>query len=212
MLWLLAASELEKARRKWCGPGSVVGIATGYGLDSPGIESRWRRDFPHLSRPALGPTQPPVEWVPGISRGIKRTGRGADPSPLLVPRSRKRVELYLYSPYGPSWLVTGWTYLMEGSGRGLFEAIFRHLCKRNEENLYSWIHCSTVAGTWTGKLRNTVRNISVWATVHEFIVWNLLYWNVYFDLHTKFVYDISCSTHWIQDKLSVSYSKMALNW
>jgi hypothetical protein len=41
-------------------PGSVVGIATGYGLYGPGIESRWRRDFPHLSRPDLGPTQPPV--------------------------------------------------------------------------------------------------------------------------------------------------------
>ena len=36
--------------------GSVV-IATGYGLDGPEVECRWRRDFPHLSRPALGPTQ-----------------------------------------------------------------------------------------------------------------------------------------------------------
>ena len=43
-----------------CGPVGVVGIATGYRLDGPGIESRWRRDFPHLSRPALGPTQLPV--------------------------------------------------------------------------------------------------------------------------------------------------------
>ena len=51
------------------GPGNVVGIATAYGLDGQGIEFRWGRDFRHLSRPALRPTQTPVNWVPGLSQG-----------------------------------------------------------------------------------------------------------------------------------------------
>jgi hypothetical protein len=49
-------------------PGSSVGIPTGYGLDGPGIESRWGRVFPHLFRPALEPTQPSVQWVPSNNR------------------------------------------------------------------------------------------------------------------------------------------------
>jgi len=47
----------------------VGGIATRYGLDGQVIQSRSWRDFPHPSIPALGPTQPPTQWVPGVSRG-----------------------------------------------------------------------------------------------------------------------------------------------
>ena len=45
------------------GRDSSVGIATRYGLDGPGTESRWGARF-------FAPvqTQPPVHWVPGVSR------------------------------------------------------------------------------------------------------------------------------------------------
>jgi len=45
-----------------------VGIATDYGLDGPGSNSGGDEIF-RQSRPALGPTQNPVKWVPGLSRG-----------------------------------------------------------------------------------------------------------------------------------------------
>jgi hypothetical protein len=61
------------------GRDSAVGIATRYGLYGPGIESRWRRYFPHPSRPALGPNQPPLHWVPGLFPGGKATGAWSSP-------------------------------------------------------------------------------------------------------------------------------------
>jgi len=43
-------------------------FGSNYGLDGPGSNPGGDEIF-CLSRPALGPTQPPVEWVPGLSRG-----------------------------------------------------------------------------------------------------------------------------------------------
>jgi hypothetical protein len=47
------------------GQDSSVGIATHYKPDRPGIEPWCGPDFPHPSRPALGPTQLRVQWMPG---------------------------------------------------------------------------------------------------------------------------------------------------
>ena len=80
------------------GPGSVVGIATAYGLDGPGIESRWGRDF---SAPVqTGPGAHPASCTMGTRSfpGVKRLGRDAYPSPPSSAEVKNTVELYLCSP------------------------------------------------------------------------------------------------------------------
>jgi hypothetical protein len=52
------------------------------------------------SRQALGPTQPPVQWVLGtLSPGIKRQGREADHSPPTSTEVKKMVIYTSTSPY-----------------------------------------------------------------------------------------------------------------
>ena len=51
-----------------------AGVWTRYELSGPGIESRWRGGFQHPFKPALGPTQPPVRWVPALIPGSMTAG------------------------------------------------------------------------------------------------------------------------------------------
>ena len=83
---LLLVPRLRKSGDLFCvpvplygGPGSVVGIATGYGLDGPGIESRWGARF---SAPVqTGPGAHPASFTmdtgsfPGVKsdRGVTLT-------------------------------------------------------------------------------------------------------------------------------------------
>jgi hypothetical protein len=80
----------------------LTGIPEGKGFDSRkglGIFL-----FTTASRPALGPTQPPIQWEPGaLSLGIKRPGRENDHSSPSIPEVKECVELYLHSPSMPSW-------------------------------------------------------------------------------------------------------------
>jgi hypothetical protein len=72
----------------WGGGGELGwlrGIAPGNRLDDLGFESQQGLGifiFTIVSRPALGTTQPPIQWVPeALSLGIKQLGYEADHSP-----------------------------------------------------------------------------------------------------------------------------------
>ena len=83
------------------GRDSSVCIATSYGLDGPGIESLWGRDFPHPYRPALGPTHSPIQWLPDLFPGVKQPERGADHSPPSSAKDwRKSIATHVF----PLWV------------------------------------------------------------------------------------------------------------
>jgi len=83
------------------GRNSSVGIGTRYGVDDLGIESRWRRDFIHQFKPALGPTQHRASFPV-----VKRPGVALTSLPQSSVEVKESVDLYLHSS-GPSWCVLG---------------------------------------------------------------------------------------------------------
>ena len=66
---------------KKVGRDSSVGIGTGYRLDSPGIESRWRARFSVLFQ--TGPGADPASYIVGsVSfQGVNRRGCGVNHPP-----------------------------------------------------------------------------------------------------------------------------------
>jgi hypothetical protein len=55
--------------------------------------------FETVSKPVLGPTQPPIRWVMGaLSLGVNRQGREIDHSPPSRAEVKEYVELYLHFP------------------------------------------------------------------------------------------------------------------
>ena len=69
---------------------SSAGTATRYGLDGPGIESRWGGDFPRTSTPALGAQ--PASYKMGtvyLSWGLSGRAVELTTHPHLAPRLEK---------------------------------------------------------------------------------------------------------------------------
>jgi hypothetical protein len=53
--------------------------------------------FDTASRPGLGPTQPPIRWLPeALSLGVKWPGREADHSPPSSAEVKECVDVYLH--------------------------------------------------------------------------------------------------------------------
>jgi hypothetical protein len=81
---------------------SVLRWATGRPIGVLGFDSRRRLGiflFTTASRTTLGPTQHPIQWVPGaLSLGVKRPGREADHSP---PCSAEFKNVWSYTSTPP---------------------------------------------------------------------------------------------------------------
>ena len=72
------------------GRDSSVGIASRYGLDGLGIDSRWGARF--FAAVQTGPGAHPASCTictGSLSRGVKRPGRGVDHPPHIAPRLKK---------------------------------------------------------------------------------------------------------------------------
>jgi hypothetical protein len=91
------ANELEKyGKERSCtklrytesivGRDSSVGIATRYGLDDPGIESRWVATLSAPVQPGTGVHPASYTTGTGFLPGVERLGRGIGQPPHLAPR------------------------------------------------------------------------------------------------------------------------------
>ena len=86
------------------GRDSSVGTAARYGLDGPGFESRWEVRFPSPVQTGPGAHQAYYTTDTGTFPGVKQQGVALTIHPHLAQRL-KNIQLYLFSPSGPSWLV-----------------------------------------------------------------------------------------------------------
>jgi hypothetical protein len=85
------------------GRNGVVGIVTCYGLYGPKLESQWEQIFRARPDRSRSPSSLLYNGYRVSFLGVKRPRRGVDHPFPSSAEVNERVQLYLYSPSGPSW-------------------------------------------------------------------------------------------------------------
>jgi len=143
---------------------SLVVIATRYGLGGPGIESRWGARVSATVQ--TGPGAHPASYIMGTGSfpGVKRPWRGVDHPPPPSAEVEGRVELYIYSPSGPSWPVLGRTQpLLSLSLLSIYPSIHPFIHPSIHLSIYLSIHLSIYIYLYIHTHTHTHTHIPVFA-------------------------------------------------
>jgi len=127
---------------------SAVAIATRYGLDGLGIESRWGRDFPHPSRSALRTNQHPIQGVPSLSEDTAAWAWRWTPTPSRA-EIKERVRFSLLVLHG-TFSGDFYLYLLLFISRCIFWLV---LSEQQTPQINKWI-TNTFRKCISKRLRN----------------------------------------------------------
>jgi hypothetical protein len=101
-----------------------MSVTCRYEPEGLGIESRWGRDSPQLSRLALGPIQSPVKWVPSMFPGGKMAGAWCWlPPPIQRWSQRKSRGILLLSLWVLKACCLGWGLPFISMTRGVWVSV-----------------------------------------------------------------------------------------
>jgi hypothetical protein len=89
---------------------SIVGIVAHYRLDGLGIENRQGTRFSTPIQTGPGSHPASYKMSTGSFPGVKKQPwHGIDHPPPSSSEVKEKVELYIYTPFGPSWSFLGRT-------------------------------------------------------------------------------------------------------